>query len=129
MNLNITKVTDWMGLSAPRMALYQGSEMELSIFMGDWGDDGPPGGYPWLNMLAWIDLYYQGRCRRIVDLPAKESEGEESKPKPKPTHQVEVAIKIFDEVDELLEKDDNMTLAKLLEAVGKHQRAMSRFLA
>lgn len=125
MNLNITKVTNWMGLSPPRMALYEGSEMELSMFLGK--RHGPlPGGSPWDNMLAWVELYYQQRCRRIVDLPAKESEDDETKPKSKPSHHVELAVKIFDMVDELLEKDSKMTLAKLRKAVSKHRVAMSR---
>lgn len=38
MNLNITKVTNWKRLSPPRMALYQDSEMELSMFLGNWDD-------------------------------------------------------------------------------------------
>jgi len=128
-NLKITKVTDWMQLSPPRMALYQGAEMVITIFNGDWGEKGAPGGKPWENMLAWIELYHEGRCCRLVDLPKESSEDEDDEPEPKPSlcHQVQLAVKIFDEVDELLEKDDNMTLAELLQAVSKHEGTMARF--
>lgn len=125
MNLNITKVTSWMGLSPPRMALYQGSEMELSMVLGSRHGE-LPGGSPWDIMLTWVELYYQQRCRRIVDLPTKDSENNETTPKFKPSHHVELAVKIFDMIDELLEKDSNMTLAKLRKAVSKHRVAMSR---
>lgn len=60
-------------------------------------------------MLAWVELYYQQRCRRIVDLPKKDSENDETKSSFKPSHHVELAVKIFNAVDKLLEEDGNMT--------------------
>jgi hypothetical protein len=130
-NLKITKVTDWMQLSQPRMALYQGAEMVITIFNGDWGEKGAPGGKPWENMLVWIELYYEHRCCRLVDLPPTEGSEDEDDEEPKRSlcHQVHLAVEIFDEVDELLEKDETMTLAELLQAVSKHEHTMARFYA
>ena len=34
-NLNITKITSWMGLSLPRMALYESAEMAIAMFFRD----------------------------------------------------------------------------------------------
>ncbi|GAB7330100.1 hypothetical protein MBLNU13_g01783t1 [Cladosporium sp. NU13] len=120
-NLNITKATNWMGRQ---------------------GEKGPPGGHPWQNMLTWVELYYHQRCRRLVDLPAEDSDPKEGDPEDsddeepkviglerKPCYQVELAVKIFDMLDKLLEKDNKITLAKIRKAVSKHQHDMSRVRA
>lgn len=77
LSFDITKVTNWMRLSPPRVALYEKSEIGLTTFGGNWGVNGPPGGNPWQNLLTWVELYYQRRCRRIVGLPARDNGVEE----------------------------------------------------
>jgi len=81
------------------------------------------GGEIWENLLTWIDLYRQGRCRRIVDLDPKlrEAWGEE-----RLSLEVELAVKLFDMVDELLAKDNRMNMAELRKAVSIHRRTMLR---
>lgn len=93
-------------------------------------------------MRTWIDLYYRQRYRRFVDLPAEDSDPNETDSEDsndeepaivvserKPCYQVELAVKIFDMVDELLENNSKITLAKTRKAVSKHQHDMSRFRA
>ena len=121
-NLNITRLTKWMRLSPPRVALYENSELILTTVSGKHMDHWW-GGEIWENLLTWIDLYRQGRCRRIVDLDPKlrEAWGEE-----RLSLEVELAVKVFDMVDELLEKDNRMSMSELRKAVSIHRRTMSR---
>lgn len=81
------------------------------------------GGNIWPNLLTWIDLYRQGRCRHIVDLDLKTPRYRSEE---WPNREVELAIKAFDLVDELLEKNNDMTVPKLRKAVSKHRRTMMR---
>lgn len=111
-----------MRLSPPRVALYENSELILTTVSGKHMDHWW-GGEIWENLLTWIDLYRQGRCRRIVDLDPKlrEAWGEE-----RLSLEVELAVKLFDMVDELLAKDNRMNMAELRKAVSIHRRTMLR---
>jgi len=124
----MTKFAAWMHLSVPRMALYEGADLSLTMFSGFW-EGGPPGGNPWVNLLAWVKDYYHGRVRRIVDRPTVEysdSVSDDDNIHVKPRSQVELAIKIFDEVEEMMKKNPEVTWAEVSKAVGKHRRAFLR---
>jgi hypothetical protein len=121
-NLDITKITDWMRLSPPRVALYKESELYLSIISGsaygkEYGLD------CWPNLLVWVDLYFQGRCRRIVTRANDVGKNTKEPAKiPTPSFEGQFAVKVFDIVDELL-KEDGMTMAKIRKALKPHRRA------
>lgn len=118
-NLDITKVTRWMRLSPPRVALYANSSMFLcitsSLAKGVMHDDDC-----WSNLLTWVDLYCQSRCRRIVD-SSTEVDGF-SIDGGSPTPWVVLAVETFDMVDKLLPKN-NMTMGRINSAVQAHRRA------
>jgi hypothetical protein len=123
-NLNITKITDWMRLSPPRVALYKKSELYLSIMSGsaygkDYGLD------CWPNLLVWVDLYFHKRCRRVVAPSTNRGVNGNDKEPDKistPAFEAAYAVKIFDIVDELL-KEDGMTMGKIRKALKPHRLA------
>lgn len=119
-DLDITRVTNWMRLSPPRVALYEDSELFLNHLSGT-GRNRAYEAEKWSNLLTWIDLYRQGRCRRVVELDPKYGLAQRSK-----NNTADVAIRVFDMVDELLAKDDDITTAELHRAVSIHRRAMKR---
>lgn len=111
-----------MRLSPPRVALYENSELISTTVAGKHADH-RWGGEIWTNLLTWIDLYRQGRCRRIVNLDPKLKEAWEEE---RLSLEVELAVKVFDMVDELLEEDNRMNMAELRNAVSIHRRTMLR---
>lgn len=119
-NFNVTRLVDWMRDSPPRLALYENLEVFLTTLSGR-NTPEKHGGDPWPNILKWIKLYRQGRCRRIVDPEPKHGQY------PWSNDQVDLVVKIFDLVDELLENDSDMSMAKLNKAVSIHRRAIKRY--
>lgn len=111
-----------MRLSPPRVALYEGSELFLSHLSFGTGKIRAYDAKKWSNLLTWVDLYRQGRCRRMVELDPKYGLTQRSE-----NTTADVAINVFDMVDELLEKDNDITTAELHRAVSIYRRHMKKF--
>lgn len=117
-NLDISKLVRWLDLSPAHDDLCRATTIRFFRTPGSQRADGSIIS-TWNNLLAWVKLYCQHRCRRIVDDPMDTYLwlGAERFP--------QRAVEVFDLVDKLLE-DDGMTMRKLHVRLEEHRRTVLR---
>lgn len=109
-NFDVSRLVQWLDLSNAHWDLYResNSEMHLTHKVKEHKDS-------WPNLLNWVDLYWQHRCRRIDHYHGAGVVG-----RAVPQDQV---VEFFDLVDKLVDTD-GMTWKKLSAALEKHRRTV-----
>ena len=105
---DVSRLVKWLDLSDAHWDLYResNSAMHLTYKVTEHKDG-------WPNLLNWVDLYWQHRCRRIDHYHGAEVVG-----RAVPQDRV---VEFFNLVDKLVDTD-GMTWKKLSAALEKHRR-------